>query len=196
MTLHRLIKDPEGVDLGPLRQSCPEKIHTKDQCIDLAPQCLVDDVKRLMDKVHEYHRDDQLKDDSTFLLIGRRNLRSNNSWLHNTNRLKGGSNRCSLIMNSQDAKALNIKDKSSVKVQSRVGEVTVEVQLSEDIVAGVVSLPHGWGHHGQSVQMEVAKREPGQNVNRLTDEYFMDTLTGNAGFNGLSVKIMPVRESA
>jgi anaerobic selenocysteine-containing dehydrogenase len=92
-------------------------------------------------------------------------------------------------MNGEDAQARQIEDKATVQVSSRVGAVTVEVQLSDDMMVGVVSLPHGWGHHGAGVELDIASENPGVSINQLTDEEFLDPLTGNAGFSGVSVQV-------
>lgn len=130
--------NPNGFDLGVLHASLPKKLCTADKLIQIAPIVLIEDLQRLLKKYHDYNHN---KD--TFLLIGRRHLRSNNSWLHNTKRLQGGSNHCDLLINDQDAARLNLYDKSSVKITSRVGALVVEIKISQDIMQGVVSLPHG-----------------------------------------------------
>jgi anaerobic selenocysteine-containing dehydrogenase len=187
VSLSALKANGNGLDLGPLRRSLPEKLCTRDQRIQMAPDSLIGDVHRLVEKYHEYQ-----EERGTFLLIGRRHLRSNNSWLHNSKRLQGGGRRCTLMINPKDAEHLNIKDQSQVRVLSRVGELTVEIQFSKDLMLGVVSLPHGWGHGKSGLKMKIAQQTPGQNINQLTDDQFIDSLTGNAGFNGLPVEIIPV----
>ena len=184
ITLKQLKENPNGVDLGPLRSSLPEKLQNRDKRVQLAPECLVNDVERL-----EKWLESTIVDSEKLLLIGRRHLRSNNSWLHNSKRLGGGSNKCTLLMNGEDAQARQIEDKATVQVSSRVGAVTVEVQLSDDMMVGVVSLPHGWGHHGAGVELDIASENPGVSINQLTDEEFLDPLTGNAGFSGVSVQV-------
>jgi anaerobic selenocysteine-containing dehydrogenase len=187
ISLTSLKKSPNGFDLGALHASLPEKLCTPDKLIQIAPVVLIEDIQRLLTKYHDYNHN---KD--TFLLIGRRHLRSNNSWLHNSRRLQGGRNHCDLLINDQDAARLNIHDKSSVKIISRVGALIVDIKISQDIMPGVVSLPHGWGHGKSGVKMSIAQNKPGDNINQLTDELYIDSLTGNAGFNGLIVDVIPI----
>ena len=187
VSLGQLKKMPHGLDLGPLRPSLPGRLFTSDKMVHLAPKVLVEDLKRLgrAEDSGKARRDE-------FLLIGRRHLRSNNSWLHNVSRLKGGSNRCTLMVNPDDGERLGLIEGGEVEVTSRVGKVTVPVQLTGEMMKGVVSLPHGWGHGKKGVQLKVAREQPGVSINDLTDEEHLDTLTGNAGFSGVPVSIQVV----
>jgi anaerobic selenocysteine-containing dehydrogenase len=121
------------------------------------------------------------------VLIGRRQLRSNNSWLHNVPGLVGGSNRCTLHVNPVDVERLGLNGRATVR--SAVGELVIEVEATETIMPGVVSLPHGWGHAGSTQQ--VAAAHHGVNANALTDESAVDVLSGNAVFNGVPVTVAP-----
>jgi anaerobic selenocysteine-containing dehydrogenase len=134
-------------------------------------------------------------DRSALLLIGRRDLRSNNSWMHNSGRLVKGEERCTLLMHPEDARQRGVADGERVRVTSRVGSITLAVELTTDIMPGVVSLPHGWGHAREGVQMRTAQRHPGVSVNDITDETAIDALSGTAAFNGLPVTVEPLAPS-
>jgi anaerobic selenocysteine-containing dehydrogenase len=123
------------------------------------------------------------------LLIGRRHVRSNNSWMHNYHRLVKGKPRHQLLMNPQDMATRGLSDEQRVRVSSRVGMIEVEVMGSTDMMPGVVSLPHGWGHGRPGVQMEIAQGQPGESANDLTDERHLDAISGNAALNGVPVTV-------
>jgi anaerobic selenocysteine-containing dehydrogenase len=185
MSVQKLIDNPHGVDLGELKKSLSEKIYTENGKIILFPTLLLADLKRL-DEVF------QTKDNGTkneILLIGRRHMRSNNSWMHNSERLVKGNNRCTLMIHPETANHYNILDKSSVKVSSRVGSVIIPVEITEDIMPNVVSIPHGYGHQKAGSQLDIAKNHAGVSINDLTDELLIDQLTGNAAFSGVPVSL-------
>jgi anaerobic selenocysteine-containing dehydrogenase len=123
------------------------------------------------------------------LLIGRRQLRSNNSWMHNSERLVKGRPRCTLLMNSSDAAKRNITLGEHVQVSSRTGVIEIPVEISDEIMPGVVSIPHGWGHDRSGIQMGVAEQHAGASINDLTDDQAIDTLCGTAAFNGTWVSV-------
>ncbi|MEI6664309.1 MAG: molybdopterin dinucleotide binding domain-containing protein, partial [Actinomycetes bacterium] len=148
-----------------------------------APEQIVADVPRLAASL-ERRRDGMV-------LIGRRHLRSNNSWMHNIEGLVRGPKRCTLLVNPVDAIALGLEDGGDALVRSRVGQVTAPVELSDEMLPGVVSLPHGWGHSVESTTTEVAKAYPGINSNLLTDESVVDVVSGNAVLNGIPVELVP-----
>lgn len=179
LSLAALRAKPHGVDLGPLEPRLPELLNTPSGRVELAPPALAADVERLRRKLSEPAAE--------FLLIGRRQLRSNNSWLHNVPSLVGGSNQCTLHVHPQDVARLGLGEQAVVR--SAVGELTVPVVANEAIMPGVVSLPHGWGHAG-GVQ-SVAVRHSGVNANTLTDPSVVDVLSGNAVFNGVPVSVHP-----
>ncbi|MEV6206103.1 molybdopterin oxidoreductase family protein [Kitasatospora sp. NPDC051914] len=181
LTLARLLDAPHGIDLGPLRPRLPEVLRTPSGRIELCPEPLAADLDRLRAALPE--RRDGL------VLVGRRHLRSNNSWLHNLPALTRGSNRCTLHLHPEDAAALGLADGDTARVRSRTGEVTAPVELTEDVMPGVVSLPHGWGHDRPGTRMQVAAAVPGVNVNRLTDPGAVDPLSGTAVLNGVPVRI-------
>jgi anaerobic selenocysteine-containing dehydrogenase len=123
------------------------------------------------------------------MLIGRRELRSNNSWMHNSERLMRGKDRCTLLMHPTDAAVRALVAQQSVTVASRVGQVTLPLEISDEVMPGVVSMPHGWGHDRAGVRLRVAQRRAGVSINDLTDEVFLDDLTGNAAFSGVPVRV-------
>ncbi len=184
LSLARLEAEPHGVDLGPLEPRLPEVLATPQKRIALAPRPFLDDVARL-----EARLDAARLDDEQLLLIGRRQLRSNNSWMHNSERLVKGPEACTLLMHPDDARARGLADGDRVQVRSRVGQVAVPLALSSDIAVGVVSLPHGWGHGQSGVALRVAQSHAGASINDLTDEQRLDALSGNASFSGVPVTV-------
>lgn len=185
LSLDQLIANPHGLDLGPLEPSLPQRLFIPRKRIPLAPADLVKDLQR----VEVLLRDNQAATDFPFLLIGRRHLRDNNSWMHNSQRLMRGRNRCTLHMHPEDAAQLHLQDQQVVKVASRVGEIELPVEISTSIMPGVVSMPHGYGHARQGVQLDVARQYAGASINDLTDEYVLDELTGNSAFSGAKVRV-------
>lgn len=187
LTLQTLKKAPHGVDLGPLVPMLRRRICTKNGRIQLAPDLLVQDLARL---------DAMLQPPSPhngqLLLIGRRQLRSNNSWMHNSKRLVRGKARCTLLIHPDDAKRRGIVADSNVCVRSRAGEIELPVEISDEMMRGVVSIPHGWGHDRPGIQIAVAAQHPGASINDITDERLIDELTGNAAFSGVVVSVWPV----
>lgn len=180
-TLTALRKHPEGVDLGALRDGqLPGRLGTKDKRIDAAPSIVVGDLERL--RAHEVPGGDEL------LLIGRRHQRDCNSWMHNSERLVRGRARHHLLMHPADLDARGLVDGAVVTVKSRVGSVSVEVQATEDVMPGVVSLPHGFGHQRGGTRMGVAAEVAGVSINDLTDPDRLD-LSGNAALSGVPVTV-------
>lgn len=185
LSLRTLKANPHGVDLGPLEPRLPERLYTTDQSVQLAPDPLVDDVTRLEAVL------DRATTQDGFVLVGRRDLRSNNSWMHNSARLVKGKNRCTLWMNPKDADTLGLASGDAVVVASRVGQVTVPVQRKEAVMPGVVCLPHGWGHGQQGTRLSVAGAHAGVSMNDLTDPSVLDEGCGNAVLNGVPVDVRP-----
>ncbi len=183
LSIEALKAQPHGVDLGPLRPSLPQRLQTKGQRIRCAIPELIGDIPRLQRALLAPRAEGELR------LIGRRHLRSNNSWMHNYERLVKGKPRHQLLMHPQDLAARGLADGQVVRVQSRVGRVEVEVQASEDMMPGVVSLPHGWGHSREGVRLQVARQHAGASINDLTDDRFYDVLSGNAALNGVPVSV-------
>ncbi|MFF7938136.1 molybdopterin-dependent oxidoreductase [Nocardia gamkensis] len=179
LNLQALLDNPHGIDLGPLRPRLPGVLRTASGRVDLAPQPLLDDVARMRARLAD--------EAPEIVLIGRRQLRSNNSWMHNIAPLVSGSNRCTLHINPADVARLGLGDQAVVK--SAAGTLTVPLEPTEAIMPGVVSLPHGWGHadSGQTV----ARAHAGVNANVLTDDSVVDAPSGNAVFNGVPVTLTP-----
>lgn len=181
LSLNELRKQPHGVDLGPLEPRIPEILRTPSGKVELAHEALIADVERL-----RVSRD---VIDESMLLIGRRHLRSNNSWMHNVNVLVKGKPRCTLQINPLDAARLGIEDGASVRIESRVGAVVAPAEVTDDIRPSVVSLPHGWGHDKEGTRMGVAGEHAGVNSNVLTDHDALDPLSGNAVLNAIPVTV-------
>ena len=182
LSLAVLEANPHGVDLGPLTPRLPGVLGTPTGKIDLAPELIVEDVEaRLLPSLTT--RADGL------VLVGRRDLRSNNSWMHNLEVLVKGKPRCTLHVHPDDAARLGLVDGADARVRSRVGEVTVPVEVTDGIMPGVVSIPHGWGHDADGVDLDVASRYAGVNSNVLTDGAALDPLSGNAVLNGIPVVV-------
>ncbi len=185
LSLKRLKRRPHGVDLGPLAPRLPERLHTPDRRIHLAPEALAEDVKRVEAELLATEAD--VGFDLT--LIGRRQLRSNNSWMHNVERLVKGKERCTLLIHPSDAEARGIRSGQPVEVRSRVGAVVLPAEVSDEVMPGVVSIPHGWGHHRPGVRLRVAERRPGVSLNDLTDDRLVDPLCGTAAFSNARVAV-------
>ncbi|WP_027874673.1 molybdopterin oxidoreductase family protein [Spongiibacter marinus] len=186
LTLSKLKSAPHGIDLGPLQQQLPKGLFHKDKRIHLSAAFFLADLPRVEQRFFEQQRA------ATFLLIGRRDVRSNNSWLHNSQRLVKGKSRCTVLVHPDDARRLNIADHDTVRVSSRVGSVELPASVSDEVMPGVVSIPHGWGHHRSGTAWRRAEANAGVSVNDLTDEQFIDTLSGNAALNGVPVNVEAV----
>ena len=186
LSLARLEANPHGVDLGPLQSRIPEVLRTPSGKIELAPPSLLADVERLRQSLVAPAANGNM------MLVGRRHLRSNNSWMHNIPLLAGGRARCTLQVHPDDATRLGLCDGARARVTSRVGVVDVAVELTDAIMPGVVSLPHGWGHDQPGTRLTVAAERPGVNSNLLTDELALDPLSGNAILNGIPVQVAAV----
>jgi len=181
-----LEKSQRRVDFGPLEPSLPDRLLTKDKKIQCAPELLMADLERVESDLLSQTPTDQL------LLIGRRHLFSANSWLHNYDRLVKGKNRCLLFIHPDDAATLKLKEEQLVKVTSRVGEVEVAVSITDEVMKGIVSLPHGWGHNRKGTRLSIAEKHPGVSVNDLTDEKLFDPLSGNGALNEVPVTIVAI----
>ncbi|MFF5520319.1 molybdopterin oxidoreductase family protein [Streptomyces coeruleorubidus] len=183
LTLEKLLAHPHGIDLGPLRPRLPQPLKTRSGKVELLPQPIADDLPRLKRALEE--RPDGL------VLVGRRHLRSNNSWMHNVPALTGGSNRCTLHIHPEDAERLGVRDGAPVRVKGAGGEVTAPAEVTDEVRRGVVSLPHGWGHSRPGTRLSHAATDPGVNVNQLLDGRLLDPLSGNAVLNGVPVEVAP-----
>jgi anaerobic selenocysteine-containing dehydrogenase len=180
LNLKKLSREPHGVDLGPLEPARKLRVRTPDHKVELVPEPMAADLPRV---------DAWLQSVPELVLIGRRHVRSNNSWMHNCTSLVKGPDRAALYMHPRDAEKRGLGDGQLVRVRSRVGEVTARLERSDAVMQGVVSLPHGFGHGSVKDTMKVAGATPGPNVNDLTDELFLDAPTGTAALNGLPVTV-------
>ena len=184
LSLAALEAAPHGVDLGPLEPRIPEVLRTPSGRIELVPEPILADVPRLESALE---RDS----DGGMVLIGRRQLRSNNSWMHNLEPLVKGKERCTAHVHPQDAERLGLADGAPARLSSRAGAIEVPVEVTDAVMPGVVSVPHGWGHDVDGVRMSVAAAHPGTNSNLLADEAAVDPLSGNAILNGIPVELEP-----
>ena len=183
--LETLEAHPHGVDLGPLQPRIPEVLRTPSGKIELAPQPIAGDVKRLLTSFEQ----DLTSSNGHMLLIGRRDLRSNNSWMHNLHVLAKGKDRCTLHIHPHDAAHLELVDGNVATVASRTGSVEIPIEITDAIMPGVVSIPHGWGHSLSMTKTRIASEHAGVNTNILSDEVEVDPLSGNAVLNGIPVII-------
>ena len=185
LNLKKLKKNLHGVDLGSLKPMLPQALKHKDQKIHLNVDFYQADLDRVQAMMQDY-------DDTQILLIGRRHVRSNNSWLHNSQRLVKGKSRCTLMLHPETAEQHGIKDGQDVRVTSRVGSVVITAEVTDELMPGVVSIPHGFGHGRTGVKQKIAQAHAGVSVNDLTDDTLIDTLSGNAAVNGVPVQLEAV----
>jgi anaerobic selenocysteine-containing dehydrogenase len=185
LTLAKLQEARHGIDLGPLEPRLDEIINTVSDEIELAPPTMTNDVPRLLSRM-ERHKDDMV-------LIGRRDLRCSNSFMHNLPALMKGSDRCTLHVSRADALRMGLTDGSSARVTSRVGSVVAPVEVTDDLMPGVVSLPHGWGHDAEGSRLRVAREHAGVNTNLLTDNQAYDVASGTAVLFGTPVTVEPAQ---
>ena len=185
LTLAALEASPHGIDCGPLESRVPDALLTPSAKIELAPEPIVADVDRLRASLGRHVN-------GAMVLIGRRQQRSNNSWMHNLPLLVKGKPRCTARLHPDDAARFGLEDGGPVRVTSRAGTVEVPVEVTEAIMPGVVSIPHGWGHDAHGMQMAVASDHAGVNSNILADEAVVDPLSGNAVLNGIPVELAAV----
>jgi anaerobic selenocysteine-containing dehydrogenase len=183
LTLDKIKQHPHGLDIGPLQPSLADRLCTEDGKIRLIPDYITEDLARLAAA-------EQLTQPDEMLLIGRRHIRCNNSWMHNSHRLVKGKPRWQLLMHPEDLAKHCLENNAQVKIQSRVGAVQTQVLASDEVMPGVVSLPHGWGHKRGGVNLSIAAEQDGVSCNDLTDERLMDRASGNAALNGVPVKII------
>jgi anaerobic selenocysteine-containing dehydrogenase len=183
LSLARVRESEHGIDLGSLEPRLPAPLATASGAIELAPELAVADVARLREALETRSRANGL------VLVGRRHLRSNNSWMHNVHALAKGPERCTLLVSPADAGRLGLEDGGRAKVRSRVGEVVATVAVSDEMMPGVVSLPHGFGHAAPGVRLRVASAHAGVSSNQLADETLLDALSCNAVLNGIPVEV-------
>ncbi|WP_406056990.1 molybdopterin oxidoreductase family protein [Streptomyces sp. NBC_01077] len=184
LSLDDLRRAPHGTDLGPLEPRVPQLLRTRSGRIELFPAPIAADLPRLRAALGA--------PPTGLVLVGRRHLRSNNSWLHNTPALGGGTNRCTLQVHPDDAARLRLADGGLARIKSEGGELEVPVEVTDGVRPGVVSLPHGWGHDRPGTRLSVASERPGVNVNQLLDGSRIDPLSGTAVLNGFPVEVSPL----
>jgi anaerobic selenocysteine-containing dehydrogenase len=182
LSLAKLRERPHGIDYGPLKPRIPEVLRTASGRIELAPGEIVGDLDRLAAAA------DAVTEDG-LVLIGRRHLRTNNSWSHNVAGLAKGQQLCTLQLHPDDAAARGLVDGGAARVSSRVGTLEVEIEVTDALRPGVVSLPHGFGHDLEGVEQRVARANPGVNSNVLTDRDDLDRISGTAVLNGIPVEV-------
>jgi anaerobic selenocysteine-containing dehydrogenase len=183
LTLDRLKAEPHGINFGPNEPCLAEILTTEDGKVHLTPSYITDDLPRLAARLGRPADD--------LVLVSRRHLRSNNSWMHNVNVLVKGKDRCTLLVHPADAERFAVADGELARVTSAAGTVDVTAEITEDIRAGVVSLPHGWGHNLPGTRLSVANDHAGVNSNVLAPVTFVDVISGNAAVNGIPVTIGP-----
>jgi anaerobic selenocysteine-containing dehydrogenase len=185
VSLEELASHQSGMDFGEMQAGrFPARLKTPDKTVNLAVPEFIADLERLRTAFSD--------DDTRLKLIGRRHVRSNNSWLHNSERLVKGKDRCTLMIHPDDARARNLGDGSTAEVSSRVGAIQLKVEVTDDMMPGTISIPHGWGHNLPGVAMCVAQAHGGVSVNDLTDEALLDPLSGNAALSGVPVEVRAV----
>jgi anaerobic selenocysteine-containing dehydrogenase len=182
LTLDMLKANPNGIDFGPMVPQLPDLLGTPDKKIRLAPQYLLDDLPRLAARLE--------RPAESLVLVSRRHLRSNNTWMHNVPALMKGKDRCTLLIHPDDAARCGVADDDVVTVKSAVGEIKVPVEVTTAIKPGVVSMPHGWGHGKPGTRMAVANNSPGVNTNALSPPTFIDEPSGNGALNGIPVMVI------
>ena len=182
LTLADLEAAPHGVDLGPLKPRLPGLLRTASGKVELVPESIVADVPRLLTELAR-------PDAGQMVLIGRRHLRSNNSWMHNLEPLVRGSERCTAQVHPDDARRLGLSDGGRAKVRSAAGEIEAAIEVTDAIRPGVVSIPHGWGHDKAGTETSIAGGHAGVNVNVLTDPERLDAVSATVALNGIPVEL-------
>jgi anaerobic selenocysteine-containing dehydrogenase len=183
LTLDAVKASPEGLDFGPMVPRADEMVRTPSGKIELAPEYVVADVERLRARMADAP--------DGLVLVSRRHLRSKNSWMHNVKVLVEGKDRCTLLVHPDDARALGVEDGGRARVTSEAGSIEVPVEVSDEMMPGVVCLPHGWGHDRPGTRLSVAREHAGVNNNLLAPGHFVDALSGNAAVNGIPVEVAP-----
>ncbi|MEU0149283.1 molybdopterin oxidoreductase family protein [Streptomyces sp. NPDC006288] len=185
LTLEQVLAHPHGIDLGPLKPRVPEVLRTRSGRIELFPAPIAADLPRLRASLGARP--------AGLVLVGRRHLRSNNSWMHNVPALRGGSNVCTLQIHPDDAARIGLAEGDTARITAAGGEVEAPTEITDSVRTGVVSLPHGWGHSRPGTRMSVAGAEPGVNVNQLLDGTLLDPLSGTSVLNAVPVSVTPTR---
>nr|HEX4312957.1 molybdopterin oxidoreductase family protein [Kofleriaceae bacterium] len=186
LSLAKLRAQPHGIDLGALEPRLPKRLGTRDRRVQLAPRAYLDDLPRLEARWRDAAAATEL------VLIGRRHLRSNNSWLHNSQRLVKGPVRCTLLIHPADAASRGLADGATARVATPAGAIELPVEVSDAMMPGVVSIPHGWGHARAGVQLRVAATVPGASINDVLDPAHYDALSGTSALSGQRVEVSAV----
>jgi anaerobic selenocysteine-containing dehydrogenase len=168
-----------------MKACLPERLFTADKTIRLAPEEFVAGLGKLCENTQAT----TASSDFDLKLIGRRDPRSNNSWLHNSQRLVKGKNRCLALVHPADASSRQLDDGDLAVISSRVGSISIPISISEEMMPGTISIPHGWGHDAQGIKLNIAAKHAGVNTNLLTDEHLLDSVSGNAALNGVPVSL-------
>ncbi|ARU58987.1 molybdopterin dinucleotide-binding region [Oleiphilus messinensis] len=189
LSIRKLKANPHGIDFGPLQPVLPKSLYHRDKRIKLNPDFYFADLERIQKR---FFASDS---DTEFLLIGRRHVRSNNSWLHNSQRLVKGKSRCTAQINPEDAQKLAIENDQLLRLHSRAGTIEIEAEITDRIMPGVISVPHGWGHNKGDIRQTIAMAHAGVSVNDLTDEKAVDLLSGNAVLNGVPISVEVVSQA-
>jgi anaerobic selenocysteine-containing dehydrogenase len=192
LSLDQLRAQPHGVDLGALEPRLPARLNTPGKRLKLVPPIYVADLARLDARLAQW----RARDAGALVLVGRRDLRSNNSWLHNSARLVKGKPRCTLLIHPRDAAARGLADGDHARLGSRSGEVTVPIEVTDEMMPGVVSLPHGWGHDRAGTRTRVASAHAGVSANDVTEPGFIDLLSGTSALTGVEVTVAAVAAAA
>ena len=183
ITLQDLKDHPHGIDLGPLVPKLPEGVLLESKRMDILPDIYHQAVKKLIQTTEQKAKDNRL------LLIGRRHLRSNNSWLHNSYRMVKGRDRCTALIHPDDAAKQDIIDGEIIEVRSRIGAIQIKAELTDEMMPGAISIPHGWGHHRDGIQLDIAAAHAGVSINDIIDDELVDELCGVSVINATPVTI-------
>ncbi|MFK7733104.1 MAG: molybdopterin oxidoreductase family protein, partial [Pseudomonadales bacterium] len=181
LTLDMLKEKPEGIDLGPLQSCMPERLFTENKRIKCLPEPLPAELQRLANSLS--------KTEDSLLMIGRRHVRNNNSWMHQYHRLIKGANRCTLLINPDDAKNQGVADGDTVTLENEAGSITLPIELSDSMMPGVVCMPHGFGHNAENSRVSTATDNAGVSMNDVIPTNAYDPLSGNAAVNGVPVSL-------
>lgn len=181
LSIAKLRENPHGIDLGPLESRLPARLGTKDKKVHVAPSIYLADLARLEKRMGQ--------PSNGLVLIGRRHLRSNNSWMHNSERLVKGPDRCTIMMHPDDAAARSLADGALARVSTKTGAIEVSVEVTDTMMRGVVSVPHGWGHNRKGSKIRVAESVPGASVNDIVDPSIIDELSGTSALTGQPVEV-------
>ena len=190
LTVEKIAAIPEGRDLGPMEPQLPGRLATPDGMIDLAPERIIADIDHLR------AARDEVKVEGALLLIGRRHVRSNNSWMHNLHVLAKGKERCVLLVHPADAAVRGLANGDIVEVATDIASIRIRMEISDEIIAGVVSAPHGWGHDLADTETEIASRRAGANANSIIDERLFDRPSVNSVLNGVPVRLLACQTTA